>query len=226
MTEQQEKSDSTLKDYAEMVSGLGTGYGVLKGLAGRPAPMPTVPAPYVGPAVGMPVPGGPVASQALRAVTGAIPEVMPEVGAVLPEAAEVIGLGLAGAGEVAGATALAPILGPLALAGVAGGGLYYLGKKLLERNPDDRVAKSIVNHEVVKHERAKVLANQMFDHQIAPATPVYRPVRPPPVDINKSELDYEPTFNYHPQPVLTEPMHFNKKEHHKHKHNSKHKKKH
>ena len=100
MTEQQEeKSDSTLKDYAEIASGLGTGYGVLKSLAGRPAPY-VPPANFSGPAVGMPVAGAPLASQALRAVTGAMPEVMPEVGAVLPEIAEVAGLGLASAGEV------------------------------------------------------------------------------------------------------------------------------
>ena len=124
---QEEKQGNTLKDYSEIVSGLGTGYGLLKSLP-RPTPMPTMQT-FAGPAVGLPIPDGPLASQALRTVTGILPEVAPEVGAILPEAAEVIGLGLAGAGEAAGAAALAPVLGPLALAGVAGGSLYYLGKK-------------------------------------------------------------------------------------------------
>jgi hypothetical protein len=66
----------------------------------------------------------------------------------------------------------------------------------------------------------------MFDHPLAPIAPVHPGVRPPPVDISKSELDSEPTVHYNPQPVLTEPMHFHKKEHHKHKHHGKHKKKH
>ena len=35
---QEEKQGYSLKDYAEMASGLGTGYGLVKGLVGRPAP--------------------------------------------------------------------------------------------------------------------------------------------------------------------------------------------
>ena len=223
MTEsQEEKPGYTMKDYAEMASGLGTGYGVLKGLAGRPAPY-VGPAPYSGPAVGMPVPNGPLASQALRTVTGAIPEVAPEAVAALPEAAEVIGMGLAGAGEVAGATAL----GPLALAGLAGGGLYYLGKKLLDHNPDDRVAQSIVSHEVVKHQRAKALVPQMFDQPVTPVQPALHPAL---VDISRSEFDNYPTF--HPIPshnsLLNQPQYHehshHKTKHQKHKHHTNHKK--
>ena len=47
---QEEKQGYTLKDYAEMASGLGTGYGVLKGLVGRPAPY-VPPSNLVGPVV-------------------------------------------------------------------------------------------------------------------------------------------------------------------------------
>ena len=55
---QEEKQDNTIKDYAEMVSGLGTGYGLLKSIP-RSAPAPTMPTQFVGPAVGLPVPNGP-----------------------------------------------------------------------------------------------------------------------------------------------------------------------
>ena len=35
---------------------------------------------------------------------------------------------------------------------------------MLDKNPDDRVAKSIVQHEEAKHRRAKHLSVHMFDN--------------------------------------------------------------
>ena len=99
-----------------------------------------------------------------------------------------------------------------------------LVKKLLDHNPDDRVGKSIVQHEVVKHQRAKALVPQMFDHPVVPVAPA----RPRPVDISKSEFDNLPKQQFHSQMMMSEPMHLHaqqhKMSHHKHKHHSKHKK--
>ena len=128
-----------------------------------------LPTAFEGPAVGMPIRSAvasaeevvptatqafqglnevaPLASQAFQGLTEAIP-------AIAPEVAEVAGAGLG--------------LGPLGLtaglAGLAGSGLFYLSKQLLGKNPDDRVAQSIVKQEAAKHHRAKRLAVHVFDN--------------------------------------------------------------
>ena len=114
-----------------------------------------LPEPYVGSAVGMPMRSAvtsaeevvPMASQAFYGLTEALPITAPEV-------AEVAGIG----------ASLGPIGLGVGLAGLAGSGLYYLGKQLLNKNPNDRVAQSIVKHEIQKHHRAKRLAVHMFDN--------------------------------------------------------------
>lgn len=199
-----------IKDYAELTSGLAAMGGLAKNLVGRSATTART-VPFVGPAVGLPIQNGPIASQALRGVTGILPEVAPEAGAILPEAAEVIGAGLIGAGEVASAS----IALPLTALALGGTGLYYLGKKLFDKNPEDRVAKSIVNHEVQKNQRAKVLVNQMFD-------------KPASVDISKSVYDNEPVHHdiINPMLLANQPIHQHHDTHYKHKiHKTKHHKK-
>ena len=76
----------------------------------------TVTVPFVGDAVGVPISGGlagseviPTAAQAFHGLVETLPAIAPEVGAILPEVAEVAG------------ASLNPGLGPLALAGAAAG---------------------------------------------------------------------------------------------------------
>ena len=126
-----------------------------------------LPTPFEGPAVGIPMRSAvasaeevtpmasqafyglndvaPLASQAFQGLTETLPIIAPEI-------AEVAGAGLS----------LGPIGLGLGLAGLAGSGLYYLGKQLLDKNPNDRVAQSIVKHEEAKHRRAKHLSVHMF----------------------------------------------------------------
>ena len=120
-----------------------------------------LPTPFEGPAVGLPIRTAqavqevlPTASQAFNGLVETLPEVAPEIGAVLPEVAEVAGAGLG----------LGPIGLTVGLTGLAGSGLYFLGKHLLEKNPNDRVAQSLVKHEIYKHHRAKRLSVHMFDN--------------------------------------------------------------
>ena len=114
-----------------------------------------LPTAFEGPAVGMPIRSAvasaeevvPMAPQAFQGLTEAVPIIAPEV-------AEVAGAGLG----------LGPIGLGAGLAGLAGSGLYYLSKQLLDKNPSDRVAQSVVKQEIQKHHRAKRLAVHMFDN--------------------------------------------------------------
>ena len=126
-----------------------------------------LPEPYVGSAVGLPMRSAvasadevvPMASQAFQGLNDVVPlasqafnglsEALP---IIAPEVAEVAGLG----------ASLGTLGLGLAGVGAAAGGLYYLGKRMLDHNNDDRVAKSIVQHEEAKHRRAKHLSVHMF----------------------------------------------------------------
>ena len=123
-----------------------------------------LPEPYVGSAVGMPMRSAiasaeevlPTAAQAFQGLTSA-EEVVPLASQAFFGLAPEILPEVAGAG-----LSLGPIGLGLAGVGAAAGGLYYLGKKMLDHNNNDRVAKSIVQHEETKHRRAKHLSIHMF----------------------------------------------------------------
>jgi len=179
VSEKNEKNDNSfgIKDGLEAVGGLASAGGILsaaKNALFRPAYAP--PTNFVGDAVGIPISQGigevvPTAAQAFQGL--ALPEAAVEAAAFAPEVAE-----LAGA-------SLIPGLGPLALAGAGATGLYFLGKKLLEHKPDDRVAQSIVNHEVAKKVRASNLTTQMFSHPVEIRPELMKPHIEPakPVDV-------------------------------------------
>ena len=112
--------------------------------------------PYVGPAVGIPMPGvGPIARQALQ---GLVEEAIPAIGAEGLAA----GAGVA-VGEVATGGMLLPALGIGAAALAAGSGLYHYAKKYLDDNPDDRRGKIIMDNLDSRDKRAKNLIGQAFE---------------------------------------------------------------
>jgi hypothetical protein len=110
---------------------------------------------YVGPAVGMPVPGGAIARQTFQ---GLVEEAIPAIGA------EGLAAGAGAAvGEVATGGMLLPALGIGAAALAAGSGLYHYAKKYLDDNPDDRRGKIIIDNLENRDKRAKNLIGQAFD---------------------------------------------------------------
>ena len=127
----------------------------LRQMARAAEPAVPVMQPYVGPAVGMPVPGGAIARQAFQ---GLVEEAIPAIGA------EGLAAGAGAAvGEVATGGMLLPALGIGAAALAAGSGLYHYAKKYLDDNPDDRRGKIIIDNLESKDKRAKNLIGQAFD---------------------------------------------------------------
>ena len=165
MTTNEQNNDSNWnwKDLIESAGGVSSVVKLLSMLKNAGGSGLQIPEAYVGSAVGMPMRSAvasaeeviptaaqafyglndvvPLASQAFHGLTETLPIIAPEV-------AEVASLGPIGLG--------------LAGVGAAAGGLYYLGKKMLDHNNNDRVAKSIVQHEETKHRRAKHLSIHMF----------------------------------------------------------------
>ena len=127
----------------------------LRQMARAAEPAVPVMQPYVGPAVGMPVPGGAIARQAFQ---GLVEEAIPAIGA------EGLAAGAGAAvGEVATGGMLLPALGIGAAALAAGSGLYHYAKKYLDDNPDDRRGKIIIDNLESRDKRAKNLIGQAFD---------------------------------------------------------------
>jgi hypothetical protein len=127
----------------------------LRQMARAAEPAVPVMQPYVGPAVGMPVPGGAIARQAFQ---GLVEEAIPAIGA------EGLAAGAGAAvGEVATGGMLLPALGIGAAALAAGSGLYHYAKKYLDDNPDDRRGKIIIDNLENRDKRAKNLIGQAFD---------------------------------------------------------------
>ena len=128
----------------------------LRGMVKASEPVMPVMQNYVGPAVGMPIPGrGAIARQAFQ---GLVEEAIPAVGAEAIAA----GAGVA-VGEVATGGVLLPALGIGAAALAAGSGLYHYAKKYLDDNPDDRRGKIIMENLDSRDKRAKNLIVQAFD---------------------------------------------------------------
>ena len=127
----------------------------LRQMARAAEPAVPVMQPYVGPAVGMPVPGGAIARQAFQ---GLVEEAIPAIGA------EGLAAGAGAAvGEVATGGMLLPALGIGAAALAAGSGLYHYAKKYLDDNPDDRRGKIIIDNLESRDKRAKNLIGQAFE---------------------------------------------------------------
>ena len=141
-----------LESAGELVSG-----GLyLRGMVRVAEPAMPVMQNYVGPAVGMPMPGG--GAIARQAFQGLVEEAIPAVGAEAIAA----GAGVA-VGEVATGGMLLPALGIGAAALAAGSGLYHYAKKYLDDNPDDRRGKIIMENLDSRDKRAKNLIGQTFD---------------------------------------------------------------
>ena len=127
----------------------------LRQMARAAEPAVPVMQPYVGPAVGMPVPGGAIARQAFQ---GLVEEAIPAIGA------EGLAAGAGAAvGEVATGGMLLPALGIGAAALAAGSGLYHYAKKYLDDNPDDRRGKIIIDNLESRDKQAKNLIGQAFE---------------------------------------------------------------
>ena len=137
----------------------------LKHLVSNSEPAMPVMQPYVGPAVGMPVPGsmpvpsGAIARQAFQGLVEETADAMiPSIGSAAM--AEATGATI---GEVATGGMLLPALGIGAAALAAGSGLYHYAKKYLDDNPDDRRGKIIMDNLESRQKRAESLTGQMFD---------------------------------------------------------------
>jgi len=131
----------------------------LRQMARTAEPAMPVVQPYVGPAVGMPVPSGAIAKQAFQGLVEETADAMiPSIGAAAM--AEATGATI---GEVATGGMLLPALGIGAAALAAGSGLYHYAKKYLDENPDDRRGKIIIENSERRQKRAESLTGQMFD---------------------------------------------------------------
>ena len=131
----------------------------LRQMARAAEPAMPVMEPYVGPAVGMPIPSGAIARQAFQGlVEGTADAMIPTIGteAVVEAAGATIA-------EVATGGVLLPALGIGAAALAAGSGLYHYAKKYLDDNPDDRRGKIIMENLDSRDKRAKNLIGQAFD---------------------------------------------------------------